>query len=115
MADGGRRGNGDDRGLRNAPVKCHLRFALPCQSGDLRKDLIAISLFDTAQAMSEGAVGEDGDVVLLAIAQQATFDGSVDEVVAYLVGEDCVCGQGGLCLLEIPDRKVTDANESHLA
>src|SRR5439155_25926255 len=67
------------------------------------------------QAVSERAVGQDGDVVLPTVVQETAFDGAVDEVVPYLVGGDFVFGQRSLCLLEIGLRKVADSNKSHFA
>src|SRR2546425_5161798 len=70
MFDGGGLGNRDDTIFGYAPVQRDLRFTFPRHCGHSLENTLAIAFFEVSQAVSEGAVGNDGDLALLTVVQE---------------------------------------------
>jgi len=65
-------------------------------------------------AIVQRRVGNDGNVVLLAIGQQVAFDATLVQIIQNLVGDNRVFCHYRLGGAQFPQREVTHANVFHL-
>ena len=115
MIDGSCLRNGNHRVLGNAPVQCHLGFRLTRHRCHVGEDVFRISQFDVGQPLGQRTIGDYGDTVFLAVAQERWLDAPFHQTVTNLVGNDLVFGQSRLCSFELRHREVAHPNEPDLA